>query len=219
MLRVSSYLLVCAVAIASAFALGTADAQDRMGSRLQGLDTNGDGMISRDEAQAHAGLAHRFDEIDLNHDGQLSPDELRAFHAAHPRGARGQHGGGKLFARYDTNHDGVIERSEVGTDRKALKRFDAADLNHDGVVTPDEARAAMQAHRAARAAAGSPGGLPPSGDRDGGMPYGQSTVPPPGYGAGSGPVMPGSGTYNPGVAPSGLAPNGSGFVQGGRSSI
>ena len=47
---------------------------------LRSLDTNHDGMISREEAQARRGLSRRFAEIDGNHDGQLDRDELRAWH-------------------------------------------------------------------------------------------------------------------------------------------
>lgn len=37
-------------------------------------DTNGDGVVSRDEALAQAG--QRFDRMDLNHDGKLTRDEV-----------------------------------------------------------------------------------------------------------------------------------------------
>ncbi len=45
------------------------------------LDTNKDGMLSRDEVKGHK-LAPFFDVIDTNKDGQLSKDELKNFRAA-----------------------------------------------------------------------------------------------------------------------------------------
>lgn len=43
------------------------------------VDTNGDGKISRDEANANAPhLAKNFDKIDTDHDGTISREELHA---------------------------------------------------------------------------------------------------------------------------------------------
>lgn len=46
----------------------------RGGGMMMRADTNGDGVITRDEALAQA--AQRFDRMDLNHDGKLTRDEL-----------------------------------------------------------------------------------------------------------------------------------------------
>lgn len=43
------------------------------------LDVDGDGNISKEEAQRHTGLSSVFDEADTNGDGQLTPDEYRGF--------------------------------------------------------------------------------------------------------------------------------------------
>lgn len=40
------------------------------------LDTNRDGLISRDEAKASTDLSARFGELDKNGDGSLSADEI-----------------------------------------------------------------------------------------------------------------------------------------------
>jgi len=56
-------------------------------------DTNGDGQITRDEAQAAAAAhaAKRFDKLDLNHDGVLTREEVQqaraAFKQSHRHGA------------------------------------------------------------------------------------------------------------------------------------
>ena len=50
--------------------------------RINRLDKNKDGQISREEASGHPKLLKGFDRIDVNKDGQLSRDELKAFHTA-----------------------------------------------------------------------------------------------------------------------------------------
>lgn len=69
--------------------------RDKMGARMRGrmidrLDTNHDGMISRDEFRAQT--IERFDRIDMNHDGFLDQNEMTAMRER----ARGvmQRGGG-----------------------------------------------------------------------------------------------------------------------------
>lgn len=50
-----------------------------VGQRVKAADTNGDGTISR--AEADAGLpriAKRFDQLDADHDGQLTAQEMQA---------------------------------------------------------------------------------------------------------------------------------------------
>lgn len=52
-----------------------------MQERLKAADSNGDGFIDRQEAEAKLPrIAKNFDTIDTDHDGKLSPSELR--HAA-----------------------------------------------------------------------------------------------------------------------------------------
>jgi hypothetical protein len=47
--------------------------------RINRLDANKDGQISRDEANSHTKLAKNFNRIDTNQDGQITPEELRGF--------------------------------------------------------------------------------------------------------------------------------------------
>jgi len=61
--------------------------KEHAAGRFKAADTNGDGSLSKEEAQTGMPrLAQRFDTLDQNQDGQLSPDELRA--AAPGRGGR-----------------------------------------------------------------------------------------------------------------------------------
>jgi Ca2+-binding EF-hand superfamily protein len=97
--------LLAALGIASATAVAVA-APERHGprERLQAADTNGDGLISKAEAQAALPRLYRhFDQIDTNHDGQISPEELKAAHQQRRHA---------MFDRMDANHDGMISRDE-----------------------------------------------------------------------------------------------------------
>lgn len=84
-----------AIALAAAFPLGVyaqgatkPDQQQRPGASspapaaggssagTASLDTNRDGVISREEAKASSELSSRFNELDKNRDGSLSAQEL-----------------------------------------------------------------------------------------------------------------------------------------------
>jgi Ca2+-binding EF-hand superfamily protein len=97
------------------------------------LDKDGDGVISREEAQAAPRLAKHFDEIDTNKDGFLSKDELAAAKSK-LRDA--------IFARIDSDSDGRISRDEAARFPRLASHFDQIDTNKDGYLTKDELRAA-----------------------------------------------------------------------------
>ncbi|MBL8377031.1 MAG: hypothetical protein JNM79_04125 [Burkholderiales bacterium] len=78
---------------------GRADRQARKAerqARFKAADTNGDGALSRAEADAAGlkGIAKRFDVIDSNKDGRVTREEMRTARQAHKgqRGKRGQRG-------------------------------------------------------------------------------------------------------------------------------
>ncbi|WP_312237269.1 EF-hand domain-containing protein [Stenotrophomonas sp.] len=52
------------------------------GQTWASVDTDGNGTISKAEAQVNAGLAQVFDQADSNKDGELSPDEYKSYVAA-----------------------------------------------------------------------------------------------------------------------------------------
>lgn len=162
-------LSVAALALA-----GVAYAQPGMFAKP---DANGDGVVTRSEAQAHAD--QMFARMDVNGDGKLDQADREARHAA-------------MFDRIDTNNDGQISKAEFeakprwgkgdgegkrggwghkrghhggmkmmrmadtnndGAVSKAeftaamLQHFDKADANHDGKVTKEEHEAARAAMR------------------------------------------------------------------------
>jgi Ca2+-binding EF-hand superfamily protein len=98
-----SIIILTALGIASAASVASAAPEGRGGDRLKAADTNGDGMISREEAKALPRLAKHFDQLDADRNGQVTREEMRAAHQKR-HNAR--------FDRLDTNKDGVISRDE-----------------------------------------------------------------------------------------------------------
>jgi opacity protein-like surface antigen len=144
--KMKSILALTALALAATSSVVMADAGGNTGApqrgafmeRLKAADTNGDGMLSQQEAAALPRIAANFAAIDANHDGQVTFDELRAFmKSAH--GHRGEHGA-KAFKTADANGDGKVSRDEFIA--QAAARFDRLDANKDGFLVPDELKAA-----------------------------------------------------------------------------
>lgn len=107
------------------------------------LDANGDGFVTRDEAQGHKGLATRFDTADTDKDGRLSSNELKALHdSMPPKPGKApkppKAGKAPAFNTLDTNADQMLSREEVAQHPKLAKRFDQVDTNKDGLVSADE---------------------------------------------------------------------------------
>lgn len=107
----------------------------RHGDLLKQFDKDGDGRISREEAQAAPRLAKHFDEIDTNKDGYLSNEELAS--------AR-QMATDRMFARIDTDGDGKISRTEAQRFPRLAAHFDQIDTDKDGYLTRAELKAAHQ---------------------------------------------------------------------------
>ena len=135
-------------------------------------DSNGDGVMTRDEAMAQADA--RFDRMDANKDGKLTADEMRprrpmgdasatppapppADAAAPPAGSAGR--GERMFARLDANGDGAIDRDEFRA--QAARRFDRVDANKDGKIDAAERQAARDAMGQMRGGRGNGGDMPP----------------------------------------------------------
>jgi len=84
-------------------------------TRAAEMDTNGDGAVSFEEANArHAAKREqraraRFDRQDQNGDGVLSADEI---------GNRAA----KMFERLDTNSDGIVDAEELASRRGHHRR-------------------------------------------------------------------------------------------------
>src|SRR5215510_9912860 len=138
--RTIAALALSAVIIpAAAFAQGNGNGNgrangqrddDRTQMRFREMDTDNDGVITRDEWR---GSAQSFREHDTNHDGVLSGDEVWV--GVNRRdGSRRE----ELLARFeraDRNGDGRVARNGWTGSTEAFKRMDESG---DGIVTRDE---------------------------------------------------------------------------------
>ena len=138
-------LAALGIAAAALVAVAAPEGREYRGAgmeRLKQADTNGDGMISRDEAKALPKLLEHFSEIDTNGDGFLTQDEMRAFHEKRREEMRAAH-----WKKLDTNGDGKISLEEAMANAPRLaEHFSAVDTNGDGFITPDEMKAAHARH-------------------------------------------------------------------------
>ena len=122
------------------------------GDRLQQLDTDKDGRISRAEAAARPRLAERFAEMDADRNGFLDKADRQARHAARREA---------FFAKADANRDGKLTRAELDAAHEARRaemearrkqhadaRFARMDTNKDGAISREEmAKAPMMGGR------------------------------------------------------------------------
>jgi EF hand len=107
------------------------------------LDADGDGFVSREEAQASKHVSARFNAVDTDRDGRLSAAEIKTYQDSHPSKAGKSPKG---FSKLDANGDQVITRDEASKSAKSLAAFEAADTDKDGRVTLQEAQAYRQTH-------------------------------------------------------------------------
>ncbi|HEY4070007.1 MAG TPA: EF-hand domain-containing protein [Sphingomicrobium sp.] len=158
-----------------------AEFQSHVATTFAKLDANRDGFISEDELNARENLREQraekraeqfdpskmFDRMDSNHDGKVTTAEAEAARSQHAKGKPGKPANahataiGGLFARADTNKDGVITRGEFDTVGQQMKArmehagmrgggmaghmFGAADANKDDRVSLAEMQQAALA--------------------------------------------------------------------------
>lgn len=132
---------------------------------LQRLDADGDGSVSRQEAESEPSLSQRWDEYDRNADQVLDSDELSALEQSQSGSfeeqdveiARGevteeglpttrhqqevtgeQQAPGGLIERLDTDADGAISKSEAQGSTRLVEQWDQLDRNGDGQLDSSE---------------------------------------------------------------------------------
>lgn len=92
------------------------------------LDSDGDGYISKDEAEAN-NIHQNFEEFDTDKDGEISAREFHIF-AMTPAGEPP-----RSLASTENGIDGLLSEEEIA------EQFNALDTNHDGFLSRDEADA------------------------------------------------------------------------------
>ncbi|NLH79362.1 MAG: hypothetical protein GX458_00755 [Phyllobacteriaceae bacterium] len=155
---------VAAIAAATLLATATVDAQPGPGwgmgqgqgmgrgmglnpnapwrERFAAIDTNGDGVITKDEVATQAEMV--FAAMDADSSGALTKEEYMGVRMGAQRGYNParvdamQKQKAARFAPMDRNGDGTVTLAEFAADHQAM--FTAMDRDGDGRVTPAEFR-------------------------------------------------------------------------------
>ena len=133
--------LLCLLAAITLPALAQARPHENGGERGKGfdkLDTNGDQVITLEEAESAGAkrLVEHFAEIDADGSGEVTKEELRAHHEQRREEHRA-----KLEAM-DTDGNGAIslEEATAAGAEKLVEHFDRIDRNGDGELDRHEMR-------------------------------------------------------------------------------
>jgi Ca2+-binding EF-hand superfamily protein len=124
---------------------------ERKGDGFSRLDTNKDGVLTRDELEAKgaARIAASFDKLDRDKDGMVTQEEMREARTTRMAAFKAQ--AETRFREADQNSDGMLSKEETQTGMpRVAERFDKLDQNKDGQLSPDELRSAGRHRDAAR---------------------------------------------------------------------
>ncbi len=98
---------------------------EHLRARFVAEDTNKDGRLARTETRLPSRV---FEAADRDHDGLLTPVEFEAATPAHGH----REAPNERLKRLDQDRDGKVSRAELGAQIK--KVFERFDTNHDGVI-------------------------------------------------------------------------------------
>jgi hypothetical protein len=121
------------------------------GDRWKDADSDGDGRVSRTEAEAVSPrFAEHFAKVDQDADGYLTSEELQA--SRKERGSRYREHAKERFSSADTDQDGALNLAETQVAfPKLAENFAELDTDNDGKLTPRELHAARHDRHAERA--------------------------------------------------------------------
>lgn len=103
---------------------------------FKAVDTNGDGKISKSEAELKApAMADGFEVIDADRDGGLSKAEIKAFTAALEKKRRDFQ---QRLEKADKDKNGQLSREEANALPNLSAHFEEIDANFDGQLTIKE---------------------------------------------------------------------------------
>ena len=108
---------------------------------LRKMDSDGDGMLSREEFMAMMEGKGPFTKFDVNEDGVIEESDLEAY-AAQKAQKMLEH----LTTHLDENNDGKITQAEFDSHRDA--RFASFDSDDDGKLNRKEMREMIKARKA-----------------------------------------------------------------------
>jgi hypothetical protein len=130
------FALVAASFALAALVQGCATQSPAPGGVLH-LDVDGDGFVTREEAQVSPRLAAHFDAADTNRDGRLDAAEAKAAREFVRQQAREDLR--KRWNAADKDGDGAVSLEEAKASLPRLaERFSDYDVNGDGKITRDE---------------------------------------------------------------------------------
>jgi hypothetical protein len=134
MRRALLFTMILATATATAYA-GDAPVPGKPSRPT--LDSNGDGVVTREEASAYPRLTADFDTADANKDGQIDAAELQAHREKMRVEMRAK--AEERWKSADTDGDGRLSLAEAQASMPHMaERFDKFDANKDGYVSRDE---------------------------------------------------------------------------------
>ncbi|MGO4261780.1 EF-hand domain-containing protein [Lysobacter sp. TAB13] len=141
--------LAAAMFAGAAIAAPQDDAASQQRPRMK-IDTNQDGVITREEASKFPRLAEHFDTLDKNHDGKLDASERPQRRGGREHG--GHRGGPGGAAKLDSDGDGRISKAEAAKSPRLSESFTQIDANHDGYIVRSELRGYFERERPKREA-------------------------------------------------------------------
>jgi Ca2+-binding EF-hand superfamily protein len=128
-------LALSSLIVAAAAQAGDPQAAGKPGRHQ--VDANGDGVVTREEAQSYPRLSADFDVADANRDGKLDTAEMNAHREKMRVEMRAK--AEQRWKEADKDGDGALTREEAQASMPGLaERFEKFDSNGDGKIARDE---------------------------------------------------------------------------------